>query len=71
MVLQDFLPPFSKETASEIIENELGIKISEIFTSVSEPMAAASLAQVHKAVLKSNGKEVAIKVLRLELKKHF
>ncbi len=70
-VLQDALPPFSQSLAIEIIENELGIVATEIFSSISEPIAAASLAQVHRAIVKKTGTVVAIKVLRPGVEKAF
>ncbi len=62
--LQNSVPPFSEETAVSLIENELGKTISEIFKDFSsEPVAAASIAQVHKAIL-IDDEEVAVKVQR-------
>ena len=62
--LQNSVPPFSEETAISLIENELGKTISEIFKDFSsEPVAAASIAQVHKAIL-IDDEEVAVKVQR-------
>merc|ERR1711991_208883 len=64
ILLQDKLPPFSDVIAIKIIEEETNKKIDEIFNFFEkQPIAAASVAQVHKGVLK-NGREVAIKVLR-------
>ena len=63
-MLQDKLPPFSDNIAIKIIEEETHKKIDEIFNFFEKkPIAAASVAQVHKGILK-NGKKVAIKVLR-------
>ena len=60
--LQDKVSPFSTEDARRIIEEELGNSIDRIFTDFSDsPVASASIAQVHKAVL-PGGEEVAIKV---------
>jgi len=62
--LQDQVPPFPAEQAVFEIEKSLGRKIEELFQSLNrEPVASASIAQVHLAVLK-DGREVAVKVLR-------
>ncbi|PKM38084.1 MAG: ubiquinone biosynthesis regulatory protein kinase UbiB [Gammaproteobacteria bacterium HGW-Gammaproteobacteria-10] len=65
--LQDKVPPFSSSTARAIIEKELGIPISEAFAEFDdEPLASASVAQVHTAVLNS-GEQVIVKVLRPDI----
>lgn len=65
--LQDAVPPFSEEKAISIIEDELGKPIDDLFSEYdSKPIAAASIAQVHKAVLK-NGEEVALKIQRPDI----
>ncbi len=62
--LQDQLPGFDGNKAMELIEEDLNKKIDEIFLNIDkEPISAASLGQVHKAVLK-NKEVVAVKVQR-------
>ena len=56
-VLQESLPPFSRDLALLEIERDLEISTNEVFEDISEPIAAASIAQVHKAVLKSTVKQ--------------
>ncbi|XP_078444473.1 ABC2 homolog 13 [Wolffia australiana] len=68
--LQDQVPPFPSEVAVSILEEELGAPVSELFDRFEyEPIAAASLGQVHRAKL--NGQEVVIKVQRPGLKDLF
>jgi predicted unusual protein kinase regulating ubiquinone biosynthesis (AarF/ABC1/UbiB family) len=62
--LQDAVPPFSGRLGRAVIEQELGIKIEEVFSELSlEPVASASIGQVYRGRLWS-GEEVAIKVQR-------
>ena len=62
--LQDNVPPFPNKHAKEIIEKAYGDSVESLFTSFeAEPLASASIAQVHGAILKT-GEDVVIKVLR-------
>ncbi|MDM7931840.1 2-polyprenylphenol 6-hydroxylase [Tabrizicola sp.] len=69
--LQDKLPPFPTATAKKMIEAELEMPVSSIFSEFSEPVAAASIAQVHRARLADTGEEVAVKVLRPGIERAF
>ncbi|HRY86805.1 MAG TPA: AarF/UbiB family protein, partial [Rubrivivax sp.] len=62
--LQDRVPPFPAAQAAALVERAFGKPVDELFaTFESEPVASASIAQVHFATLQS-GREVAVKVLR-------
>ena len=71
--LQDKLPPFSQSQAKEMIKKDLGDNLYNSIINLSEPVAAASIAQVHKAQIDDGGiiKDVAIKILRPNIKKIF
>jgi len=63
-LLQDKLPPFDYAEVKRAVEQQLGKSIDQVFSEFDEaPVAAASVAQVHRARLK-DGSEVAVKVLR-------
>ncbi|CAI9090022.1 OLC1v1024705C1 [Oldenlandia corymbosa var. corymbosa] len=69
--LQDRVPAFPSKKAKEFIEKELGAPVRMIFKEFEEmPIAAASLGQVHRAIL-HNGETVVVKVQRPGLKKLF
>ena len=67
--LQDHVRPFSAEVSKNIVESELKSKITDIFQSfTTEPLASASIAQVHEAKLK-DGSDIIVKVVRPGIKK--
>lgn len=70
-VLQDSLPPFATAEAKKMVAQELEIDVDDVFASFSEPVAAASIAQVHKARIRATGEDVAIKVLRPRIEAAF
>ena len=70
-VLQDRLPPFSTDVAKQSFKLEIGLDADDVFSDFSEPVAAASIAQVHRGELKDTGQSVAIKVLRPEIERAF
>ena len=71
--LQDKLPPFSLLEAKKIIKKDLGDITYNTIIDLSKPVAAASIAQVHKAKINDEGtiKDVAIKILRPDIKRIF
>ena len=71
--LQDRLPAFSKDDTIKILKKEFNKDIFENIQDLSDPIAAASIAQVHFAKININGKkkDVAIKILRPSVQKQF
>lgn len=72
--LQDQMEPFPKAESINRIEDSLGAEVSSFFSSFDEPIAAASIAQVHPAlVTKADGstKKVAVKVVRPGVRQRF
>lgn len=70
-LLQDQIAPFSRSEAIRQIEESLGRPLEDVFEEFSEPVAAASVAQVHKAVRRRDGQEVAVKVIRPGVRRRF
>jgi len=65
--LHDAVPPFPVDEVKAVIESDLGKPVSELFETFDEtPVAAASIAQVHRARL-STGEDVVVKVQRPQL----
>jgi ubiquinone biosynthesis protein len=71
--LQDRMPPFPRDVAVATIEAAFGRPLAELFVVFGEPVAAASIAQVHKArVRDADGeRDVAVKVLRPGVERRF
>ncbi len=71
-LLQDRMEAFPTSEAKAAIEDSLGRPMDELFSSLDHPVAAASVAQVHKATLKDNPATiVAVKVIRPGVRKRF
>ncbi len=67
--LQDNVPPFPGDQAQAIVEQSLGAPVAELFQSFdTEPLASASIAQVHAATL-NDGRKVVVKVVRPQIEK--
>jgi ubiquinone biosynthesis protein len=67
--LQSNVPPMPKEIVRALIYRELGMTPEDAFTSFDyRPLGAASIGQVHRAVLKENGQQVAIKLQRANIR---
>lgn len=69
--LQDRLTPFPIAEARGVISAELGPRAWELIGDLGEPVAAASIAQVHSAIWKPTGRKVAVKVLRPQVRRRF
>ena len=71
--LQDKMEPFSHDVAVGVVEKAFARPLSDLFVALSEPVAAASVAQVHRAKILEGGVErlVAVKVLRPGIERRF
>ena len=71
--LQDKMPPFPQVQAETIVANSLGRPLAEVYSSFGPPVAAASIAQVHKCEIVGENcpKSVAVKVLRPDVERRF
>jgi ubiquinone biosynthesis protein len=72
--LQDAVAPFGLKAARAVITQSFGVEPETLFTSIGEPIAAASIAEVHKATVAVPGgdeKAVAVKVLRPGVDRRF
>ena len=69
-LLRDSLPPFSKDEAIKIIEQEFQKDIDQIFKNFSEPVAAASIAQVHFATIMNENQEIGILLKIIDFENH-
>lgn len=68
-VLQDNVPPFSSELFKQNVELALSGSVDELFLSFEpDPLASASVAQVHAAVL-ADGRDVVVKAVRPNIEK--
>lgn len=68
-LLQDKVPPFDSERAQDTIRKALGVNsLDELFEQFDpKPLASASIAQVHTALLKPDGQRVVVKVIRPDI----
>ncbi|KAI8619439.1 ABC1 family-domain-containing protein [Chytriomyces sp. MP71] len=70
-VLQDQCPPTAMKDIRKLIKDETGLELDDLFENFEEkPIGVASLAQVHRATLKSNQRPVAIKLQHPQLQAH-
>jgi ubiquinone biosynthesis protein len=71
--LQDSMPPFSQGEAEKTVAAALDKKLSDVFVTFGPPVAAASIAQVHRAEIKTSSgrRAVAVKVLRPGIERRF
>jgi ubiquinone biosynthesis protein len=71
--LQDKMPPFAQEQAEAVVADALSKPLMEVFTRFGKPVAAASIAQVHRAEVSTNAgpRAVAVKVLRPDIARRF
>ncbi|MCB1462307.1 MAG: 2-polyprenylphenol 6-hydroxylase [Nitratireductor sp.] len=70
-LLQDRMKPFPAAEARRRVEGSLGRPLDEVFSEFGEPVAAASIAQVHKARRAKDGVEIAVKVIRPGVRTRF
>ncbi len=71
--LQDRLPPFAMAAAEATVEDAFGKPADQLYENFGPPVAAASIAQVHKASTQQSGqtRDVAVKVLRPNIERRF